>query len=130
MISPALLGTLSDNPALAGDRFSRAHLVATAARTVRDVAVLRDRASRANQRLATFGLESEVSFASPADFKAFSEDLTQSVAQLVAAYHRPDIPGSRPFRVAVVSHPSINKSDEDAESEAAAPDRTRAKENT
>jgi hypothetical protein len=55
---------------------------------VRDVAVLRDRASKVDQKLATMILETEVSFESPAAFKAFSEELAAQLARLTTLGYR------------------------------------------
>jgi hypothetical protein len=55
---------LGESAAGVRDRFSAAYLVSAAARTIRDVAVLRQRAGKAGKRLATLMLETGIRFAS------------------------------------------------------------------
>lgn len=95
--------------AVARDRFSSAYLVALASRLAQDVSTLRERAAGAGQRLATLALETEVRFASPADLRAFSEELAAEVARLAQRYDRPDLARSRAHRVVVAAHPTITK---------------------
>lgn len=118
VVNPALLGTLSDDPAQARDRFSTAFLLATAAGVMRDVTLLGRRANAVDQRLATFTMDCEVGFDSPAAFRAFSEELAATVAKLAAKY---DSHGkkARRFRVVLGSHPVVTKSDADAAEETA-----------
>src|SRR3982750_2645152 len=47
-------------------------LLATATRLIRDVAVLGQRARAVEQRLATFTMDTEIGFESPAAFRAFT----------------------------------------------------------
>jgi DNA-binding transcriptional ArsR family regulator len=105
VISPEFLEGLAADPDQIQDRFSSAYLVASAARVVRDVAALREGASRAKQRLATLGLDSEISFESAAAFNSFSKELAAEVARLVAKYNRSANPISRRFRLVVAAHP-------------------------
>ena len=72
LISPEALGAVEPDPTRLRDRFSWAYLVAAAAKIVRDLGILRRRADRAGQRLATFTLETEVRFASASDRDAFT----------------------------------------------------------
>jgi DNA-binding transcriptional ArsR family regulator len=95
--------------AIAPDRFSSAYLVALASRLAEDVTTLRERAAAAGKRLATLALEIEVRFASPADLRAFSEELAAEIARLAAKYDRPDLPGSRAHRVVAAAHSAITK---------------------
>src|SRR5882724_6514308 len=74
VVNPALLGALSDDPDQARDRFSSAFMLATATRLMRDVAVLDARARAVKQRLATFTMDCEIGFESPAAFRGFTED--------------------------------------------------------
>jgi DNA-binding transcriptional ArsR family regulator len=97
--------------AVARDRFSSAYLVGLARRLAEDVTTLRERAAAAGQRLATLALETEVRFASPADLRAFSEELANEVARLAAKYDRPDLARSRAHRVVAAAHPTITKED-------------------
>ena len=88
VVNPALLGALSDDPHQARDRFSSAFLLATATGLIRDVAVLTQRARAVEQRLATFTMDCEIGFASPAAFRAFTEELASQVATLASKYDR------------------------------------------
>jgi predicted ArsR family transcriptional regulator len=90
------------------DRASSGYLVATAARLVDDVTVLRERAAAAEQTLATLTLETEIRFASPAALRAFSEELAAEVARLAAEHDRA---GGRRHRVVAALHPTITKED-------------------
>lgn len=102
VVNPALLGALSDDPHQARDRFSSAFLLATATGLIRDVAVLTDRARVVEHRLATFTMDCEIGFASPATFRAFTEELAAQVATLASTYDNATA-RSRRFRVVVGS---------------------------
>jgi len=109
LINPAALGKLAADPAELQDRFSSAYLVAVAARAIGDLATLRQRAERAGKRLATFTLESQVRFASAADRSAFTEELANQLARLVAKYHEEKTPGGRRFQFFLGAYPAIAK---------------------
>lgn len=119
VISNAFLEGLAADPDSMRDKFSSAYLIAAAGRMVRDVAVLRDRAADVDQTLATLAIETEVSFASPADFKSFSAELAGEIAQLTLKYNQEHLRASRRFRIVIGSHPVITKTDKEAEAEAA-----------
>jgi len=106
VVSPALLESSSTESPQLRDRFSSSYLLASAARTVRDAAALLRGAARAKKALATFTLETEVSFESPAARAAFATELSEAVARLVARYHD-DRPGSRAFRFVIGGHPVV-----------------------
>ncbi|MGH7720873.1 MAG: ArsR/SmtB family transcription factor [Gemmatimonadaceae bacterium] len=106
LISPATLGTLATDPKHVGDRVSSAFLVAVAAQVIRDVAALRDRADRANKRLATLTLQADVRFASPESQHAFAEELTREVARIAAKYHDDRSPRGRRFRLVAGAYPA------------------------
>jgi len=124
VVNPALLGALSDDPAQARDQFSNAFLLATATRLIRDVAALGQRARAVDQRLATFTMDTEVGFESPAAYRAFTEELAAAVTTITAKYDT-STAKSRRFRVVVGSHPAVTKSDADAAAETAAHRRKR-----
>jgi biotin operon repressor len=124
VVSPALLGTLSDDPDQARDRFSSGFLLATATKLIRDVALLDQRARGVEQRLATFTMESDIAVESPAAFRAFTEELAAAVATVAAKYDSP-ASKSRRFRIVIGSHPVVTKSDTDAAAETSAYRRTR-----
>lgn len=118
VISPEFLEGLAATPEQVGDRFSSGYLVAAAARIVGDVALLRDRAAEVEQRLATFTLETEIVFESPAAFKAFTKELASAVAGLASRFNRSR--GGRRFNLLVAAHPKLSKSARVARTEAAA----------
>jgi DNA-binding transcriptional ArsR family regulator len=117
LISPEVLGALGDSPEAAGDRFSSAYLVATAASLIKEVAVLRRRAARAGKRLATLTIQADVRFTSAADQAGFAEELGQAVTRLVAKYHDDQAPRGRLYRLVAGVHPAITKSETEAEAE-------------
>ena len=118
VVNPALLGALSSDPDQARDRFSSAFLLATATRLIRDVAVLGERARAVEQRLATFTIDCEAGFASPAAYRAFTDELAATIARVVAKYDTAAAK-SRRFRIVVGSHPAVTKSEADAAAETA-----------
>lgn len=112
VISPEALAELGATGAETGDRMSSSALVAVAARIVREVGVLRERARAARRRLATFSLSTDLRFRSAADRNRFAEELATAVAGLVARYHDDDAPGGRSFRLAVGIHPAVEEARE------------------
>jgi len=109
VVSPEFLEGLAADPETIADRYSSAYLVAAAARMVRQVADQREKSEKAGQRLATFTIESEIAFQSPADFNAFTRELAEEVARLSSKYDRSHIGSGRPFRVLVGAHPAAQK---------------------
>ena len=114
LISPEALGKMGTGPEMVRDRFSIAYLVATAARTIRELAVLTLRARRAGKRLATFTLETEIRFRSAVERNQFAEELAGMLAELTAKYHDEQAAGGRPFRVLAASYPLITKTEAEA----------------
>lgn len=109
LIDPTALGAVAADPDAIRDRFSAGYLVALAARTIREVAALMMGAKKARKRLATFSLQTEVALARPADMRAFAEDLTRAVADVVARHHDETKPGGRQFRLVLGSYPKPPK---------------------
>jgi DNA-binding transcriptional ArsR family regulator len=109
LVDPAALGALGvgASPEEIADRFSATYLIALAAKTIRDVAQARRLAEQAHQRLATFGLTTDVRFASAAARKAFTEELATAVAGLVARYHDEAAPGGRRFTFTIGAYPTM-----------------------
>src|SRR5579871_853194 len=102
--------------ATVADRFSAAYLVSTAARAIRDLAALCLRAGRAGKRIATLTLETEIRFPSAEARAAFAEELTASIAQLVAKYHNEGAEGGRRFRLIAASYPALKMEESGNES--------------
>jgi DNA-binding transcriptional ArsR family regulator len=107
VISPAALAAVQPDPSLSPDRLSARWLLAIAARLVRDMGELIAGATRARKRLATFAMDGEVRFATPADRAAFAEELASTVAKLISKYHDETAERGRPHRVIVAIHPSV-----------------------
>ncbi|MET8423731.1 helix-turn-helix domain-containing protein [Nocardia sp. NPDC004860] len=117
VISPSALGAVSPDPARSPDQLSARWLVALGARLVQEVGALLTGAARAQRRVATFGIDAQVRFASAADRAAFAEELAQTVTTLVSRYHDESAPGGRDHRVVVGMH-QIPTARKDTESEA------------
>jgi DNA-binding transcriptional ArsR family regulator len=106
VVSPAALGPLASDPARSNDRLSASYLVALAARIVRELGELSQRARRTDKRLATLSLDLVIRFKSPADRAAFTSGLTSAITSLAARYHDGDAPGGRPHRLVIASYPA------------------------
>ncbi|MGW4384792.1 ArsR/SmtB family transcription factor [Kitasatospora sp. NPDC004531] len=104
VISPSALAAVSPDPARSPDQLSARWLLALGARLVQEVGSLLTGAARAGQRVASFGIDAEVRFASAADRAAFAEELSQAVAGLVGRYHDESAPQGRRHRVVVGLH--------------------------
>ena len=87
------------------DRLAASYLIALGARVVREVSDLSRRAEEAGKRLATLAVDTEIRFRSAADRAAFTSELTEAVAALVAKYHDESAPGGRAHRLVAVAHP-------------------------
>ena len=111
VVSPGALGPVAADPSRDIDRLSASYLIALGARIIREVADLVGRAEKAGKRLATLAVETDVVFRSASDRAAFSRELTEAIATLVAKYHDPAAPGGRPHRLVVVAHPIPQQSD-------------------
>ena len=109
LINPEILGSLAADGGSVEDRFSSAYLIALAAETIRDLAALQQRAAKAKKRVATFALQTDVRFATAEERRAFTEELANAVARLVAKYHDGETPGGRAFRFTVGAYPAMAK---------------------
>ena len=110
VVSPSALGPIAVDPDREVDRLSASYLIALGARMVREVADLVRRAKEAGKRLATLSIDTEVRFRSATDRAAFTNELTEAIATLVAKYHDPSSPGGRAHRLVSVAHPHPHKS--------------------
>ncbi len=110
VVSPNALGPIAVDPDREVDRLSASYLIALGARIVREVGDLVRRAKDAGKRLATLAVDTEVRFRSPKDRAAFSRELAQAIATLVAKYHDESAPGGRAHRLVVVAYPLPRKS--------------------
>ena len=79
VLDPALLQASPHPDAVdAQDRHAADHLIAAASTLVRDVARMRQAADAEGSRLLTLTVEADVGFATPADFDAFTEDVSRA----------------------------------------------------
>ena len=115
LILPKTLGQLSiDAGAIRDqDRFSSTYLVAVAAHAIQDLALLQQRAEKAEKKLATLTLQSEVQFASAAARNAFAEELSNEVAKLIIKHTR-EGKGSRRFRMFLGLYPALTEKETNA----------------
>ncbi|QKW18147.1 helix-turn-helix transcriptional regulator [Kitasatospora sp. NA04385] len=104
VISPAALAAVSPDPSRSPDQLSARWLLALGSRLVQEVGSLLTGAARARQRVASFGIDARVRFASAADRAAFAEELSQAVAALVSRYHDESAPQGRDHRLVVGLH--------------------------
>lgn len=114
VMSPETLGAAAADPARSKDRLAASYLIALGARIVREVGDLWRRARLAEKGLATLAIDTEIRFVSPADRAAFTNELSQVVAELASRYHNPAALGGRSHRLVVVAYPqpkSINGKD-------------------
>ena len=107
VVDPALMQAPSDPDAIeAQDRHAADHLISTASSIVRDVARMRQDAAAEGSRLLTLTVEADVSFATPADFDAFTEEVSAAVAVLARKYAAPT---GRRYRLTAAAHPALPK---------------------
>jgi DNA-binding transcriptional ArsR family regulator len=111
VVSPSALGAVAADPDREIDRLSASYLIALGARIVGEVSGLVRRAKHAGKRLATLAVDTEIRFRSATDRAAFTNELTEAVARLVAKYHDAAAAGGRAHRLVVVAHPLARESD-------------------
>lgn len=115
LVSAEALASLAPDPAGAVDRFSSAYLIAVAARSVREVASLRERAQAAGKTLPTFSLQADVRFPNAKVRHAFAEELADTIGRLVARYHDDKAEGGRHYRLFLGVHPAAAPEKENPE---------------
>lgn len=107
VLDPALLRAPVDPHAVeAQDRHAAGHLINTASAMVRDVARMREAAEAEGARLLTLTVEADLTFARPADFDAFSQEVADAVAALARRYSAPE---GRRYRLTAAAHPAVVK---------------------
>ena len=111
-VSSAALGALGVEPEGLEDRFSWARLVTLAARTIRELATMRRGADKAKKKLPTLSIDSTVTFARAAQQRAFMDDLTTAMAQVVARHAGEPDQSGRAFRLVVGVHPRPKPTEE------------------
>ena len=107
VVSPAALAGVAPDPGTAPDRLSAQWVVALASRLIGEVGALLAGAERTNRRVATFAIDGDIRFASAADRLAFTQELSDAVATLVARYHHEGAPHGRDHRLLVAVHPAV-----------------------
>jgi len=105
VVSPEAMGPAATDPRRAADRLSAGYLISLAARVVREVSDLLDRARKAGKRLPTLSVDTEIRFRSAIERAAFSRELADAITHLVARYHDASAPGGRRHRLVIVAHP-------------------------
>ena len=121
VIAPAAVRPFAPDPDRTTDQLSALWLLALAARMVKEVGELIARVKRARRPLATFGIDTEVRFASASDRAAFAAELAQAVEELVAKYHDQYGGGGRKHRLILALHPSITRPAAEGQEPAPAP---------
>ena len=107
VLDPALMQAPADPDAVdAQDRHAADHLISTASSIVRDVARMRQDAAAEGSRLLTLTVEADVVFAAPADFDAFTEEVSAAVTALARKYAAPS---GRRYRLTAAAHPALPK---------------------
>ncbi|MFA4893040.1 ArsR/SmtB family transcription factor [Brevundimonas sp.] len=107
VFDPALMQAPPDPDAVdAQDRHAADHLISTASTIVRDVARMRQDAAAEGSRLLTLTVETDVTFAAPADFDAFTEEVSAAVVALARKYAAPS---GRRYRLTAAAWPATPK---------------------
>jgi DNA-binding transcriptional ArsR family regulator len=109
IVSPSALGPGASDPGRRADRLSASYLIALAARIVREVGGLVGRSAKAEKRLPTLSIDTEIRFRSAADRAAFSTELADAVTALASRYHDESAQGGRAHRLVIVAYPMPNK---------------------
>lgn len=89
----------------AEDRFSWRALVNLVASSLWDLISLRRKADAAGKRMATLAVDAELHFRTPAERKAFSEDLLDAVEAVVRRHEQAASEETRTFRVVLGAYP-------------------------
>jgi DNA-binding transcriptional ArsR family regulator len=109
IVDPAILGSPTAH-AHVQDRFAAEHLIDAAASVVRDVARMQGAAQRDGTRLLTFAVESEVTFAAPADVHRFCDRLADAIRGIGDDFQAP---AGRRFRIVAGCHPASTQTTDD-----------------
>ena len=117
VISPAAMSALAPDPRKFPDQLSARWLVAVAARVVREVGELIAGATAAGKPLASYAIDSDITFASATDRADFARELGEAVNGLVAKYHDGNTDNGRRHRLVVALHPSLKPSKHSPDSE-------------
>lgn len=102
VVDPQLMG--QRRTVRSRDRFAADHLIQVAADTVRDVSRQQAESDRAKKRLLTFTIETDVSFAQPADVHRFTDVLAEAVRSAASDFAAGS--GGQRYRVVIGGHPA------------------------
>lgn len=105
LVSAQALGAVAEDAEGVQDKVSAAYLVALAAQSAREVALLREQADAAGKQLATLTLQSEIRFANAKDRAAFAVELAESLRHLLSKYHSMSAPQGRTYRLTTFAYP-------------------------
>jgi DNA-binding transcriptional ArsR family regulator len=105
VVDPALMDHAQERAAETQDRHASEHLLHVAGDIIRDVARMREDADRAGKRLLTLTVEAELAFTTPAEFDAFTEQLSEAVAQIAKRYSPSPTRHGRHYRLVAAAHP-------------------------
>ena len=109
VLDPALVQGAAKRAVDMQDRNASEHLVQTASALVRDVVRMREAADHEGKRLLTLTVETELTFATPGDFDAFGEELSEAFTALAKRYcASPARKGGRRYRLVAAAHPAID----------------------
>ena len=111
VVAPGAMGQVAPNPQRDIDKLSASYLIALGARIIGEVGDLVRRAAFTGKRLATLSIDAEVRFRSAAERAAFSNELTEAVAQLVSKYHDQSAIDGRLHRLVIVAHPTAQQAE-------------------
>jgi DNA-binding transcriptional ArsR family regulator len=106
VVSPDAMGPVAADPGREPDRLSASYLIALAARVIREMGTLVRLARETGKRLPTLSIDTEVRFRSAVERSAFSRELTDAVAKLVARYHDAAAVGGRRHRLVALAYPT------------------------
>jgi len=109
LISPEVAGALAADPSHVKDRFSSLYLIASWAAAIKELATVRRRAANVKKKSASFTLQVDVRFATQSSLAAFTEELSNEVARLVAKHHDESAPEGRLYRFLIGAWPAITK---------------------
>jgi DNA-binding transcriptional ArsR family regulator len=109
LVDPELLGTPHagppDDPLPAGDPFSSAALLRSAAKTLSRAGALHEEATSEGRRLPTLSLEARIRFRSAREEVEFAKVLERLVERMAGRYHDPHADPEREFRITIGGHP-------------------------
>lgn len=91
------------------DRFSFARLLNVLGTAIKTLTVIRRQADAAGKRVATLALDAELHFESPAQRKAFTEDLLDAVEAVLRKHERPRSRKTRAFRLLLGAYPAASE---------------------